>query len=92
VAKIYYEDGKLQSEIMYKNGKKNGLAKYYYKDGQLKSEESYKNGKIEGKQKMYTESGTISFIDTYKDGTQINWQIFDQEGKLHREVNFYQNP
>ena len=41
---------------------------------------------------MYSESGAISFIDTYKDGMQINWQIFDQEGKLHREVNFYQNP
>ncbi|GAB7140090.1 hypothetical protein RsTz2092_00380 [Deferribacterales bacterium RsTz2092] len=43
LAKRYYEDGKLQGEYTYVNGKIEGLYKLYYSNGQTKFKLTYKN-------------------------------------------------
>ena len=37
ISKSYYEDGQLESEENYKDGKREGISKYYYRNGQLES-------------------------------------------------------
>lgn len=40
----WYENGKISSEIYYKNGKKHGSFMTYWESGQLKRQDFYKNG------------------------------------------------
>ena len=72
-----YENGKLEHEISYKNGKIEGLAKEYYPNGKLKSEENYVDGQLNGKAITYYENGNIEYEENYKDG------------KLEGEIVFY---
>ncbi len=55
----YFGNGQLESEVFYKNGKREGLAKLYYPSGQLKAEGVFKNGKLEGAVKEYDEKGSL---------------------------------
>ncbi len=43
---IYYENGQLNREGNYKDGKSEGLVKWYHKNGQLKYERNYKEGEV----------------------------------------------
>ena len=54
VVKEYYENGKLERETPYKNGKKEGMTKWYRWNGNLAGEIPYKNDKAS---KQYYENG-----------------------------------
>ena len=43
--KSYYESGKLQGEIPYKNGQVEGVVKAYDENGKLIEQATFKNGK-----------------------------------------------
>ena len=68
LSKQYYDDGKLQSEILTENGKENGLAKQYYQNGNLQSEVIFKDGQPEGLIKQYYETGELEKEQTIKNG------------------------
>jgi len=57
VKKKYWDNGKLKSEIPFKNGKKEGLTTLYYESGEKRSDVPFKNGKKEGPMTIYYESG-----------------------------------
>ncbi len=40
----WYEDGKVEGEVTYINGVRDGLTKVFYPNGNLKYEEVYSNG------------------------------------------------
>jgi TonB family protein len=62
VSKSWYENGKLKSELLYKNGKLNGPLKSYHKNGQLKRHDLYRANKfIEGKCFSTTGADTTYF-------------------------------
>jgi hypothetical protein len=42
--KAYFENGKLQLEIPYKNGQVDGLVKRYDENGQVVEQATFKNG------------------------------------------------
>ena len=48
VIKEYYDNGNVQEEVSYKNGKLDGEFKEYFEDGTLASKGQFKNGLIEG--------------------------------------------
>ena len=64
----YYENGKLESETPYKNGKRDGLAKVYYKNGKLEAEIPYKNGKRDGLVTGYYKNGKLKYQFPHKNG------------------------
>ena len=68
IIKLYYENGNLESESNFKDGKQEGLSKLYYENGDLESEGNYKDGKGEGLAKEYYENGNIRIEGNYKDG------------------------
>jgi antitoxin component YwqK of YwqJK toxin-antitoxin module len=46
VKKEYYPNGKLKTEMRYKNGKLDGMTKGYYDSGKLKAEAVFKDDKM----------------------------------------------
>ncbi|MFH1824840.1 MAG: CsgG/HfaB family protein [Candidatus Firestonebacteria bacterium] len=67
IVKFYDEDGKLDSEQNYKDGKRNGLLKVYYENGKLYLEQNYKDDKRNGVYKYYDEKGGLDKEGSYKD-------------------------
>ena len=70
----YYKNGKKQFEIIYNQGKKNGIAKFYDSNERLLREEYYKNNLLEKliSYRYVNNQPIISFISYYKDDQLIN--------------------
>jgi antitoxin component YwqK of YwqJK toxin-antitoxin module len=74
----YYENGKLKSEIHYKNNEKNGSYKFYYDNERVKVKGNYKNGKLEGKVKEYDENGKLKEEVIYQGGREIKRKSYER--------------
>lgn len=80
--KFFYENGKISSEGMMKNGKPDGYWKNYYKNGQLKIEGNRKNFQLDSTWKFYDEKGRITKSINYKDGKKNGLTVvYDTLGK-----------
>ena len=69
--KLYYENGKLEAEIPFKNDEVNGEVKIYYENGKIKEITPVKDGKKEGIGREYSETGEIIKESLYKDNEEI---------------------
>lgn len=57
--KMYYKNGNLMSEGVYKAGKQEGYFKNYYTNGKLKTEGNFKEGEAIGIWKIYDKKGIV---------------------------------
>lgn len=85
---VFYPNGKIAEEIIYKNNLKNGLYKRYTETGIIIEESNYQNDKFEGLAIFRdADDGTIvskgKFVNGKKSGI---WQFFEK-GKLVKETN-----
>lgn len=89
VEKRYYDNGKLEAEISFKDGKLEGDNKEYYENGNLKTEASYKNDKLEGIEKWYYKNGNLKMQTSYKNG-EIDgiWKIYYENGGVKYEFPY----
>lgn len=78
VVKLYYESGRLEYEIQYKDGQRNGTTKRYSESGQLKSIYTYKNGQRNGIAKVYAQNGYS--VAQYTDGIAVRGTIYSSDG------------
>jgi len=89
--KSYYDNGKLKSELTYKEGVLDGSSKIYFPNGQLAEEGFFKNGKVEGLVKKYSDTGVLIGETNYQNG---QWSGVSREhyedGTLMSESNFTQ--
>jgi antitoxin component YwqK of YwqJK toxin-antitoxin module len=85
-------NGQLQSEVLYIDGKKNGLKRTWYEDGQLQLEETYVDNELDGLQKKWNENGQleseITFKNGKKNGLKRTWQ---DNGSLLLEETYVDN-
>ena len=89
VEKGYYENGKLASEIPYKNGEPHGALKYYYENGKLKFEVPRQNGKPHGMLKKYYESGNLEYETPFENGKPHGVEKWYYEnGNLQAQVTY----
>ena len=72
--KKYYENGQLESQGTYVNGKKHGEYKYWHENGQIWSQGTYVNGEIHGETKSWYENGQLESQGTYVNG---QWKKFE---------------
>lgn len=80
--KFYYENGKLSSEGMMRDGKPDGYWKTYHKNGKLKIEGNRKNFLLDSVWKFYDEKGRITKSIDYAAGKKNGKIIsFDTLGK-----------
>lgn len=93
--KTYFENGEIQSDFNYKEGKPDGSQKDYYKNKQLKTDYFYKNGNRFGEGKYYYKNGKLLSIghyslgDKYGDLLDGEWLYYDSIGNL-QEKSFYE--
>ena len=85
--KVFYTNGKVAEEVLYKNNLKEGAAKKYSKNGKLVEESMFANDVLQGPYKVYDESGKLVIKGQFKnDKKNAIWQYFEK-GKLVREMN-----
>jgi hypothetical protein len=92
--KTLYENGQLEFQLFYRDGKLEGECKSWYKNGQLKFQEFYRDGKLEGERKFWYRNGQLFSQTFYRDGElegerkiwyrngQLEFQEFYRNGKL----------
>jgi antitoxin component YwqK of YwqJK toxin-antitoxin module len=74
--KEYYPDGKLKSEINYRQAARDGMCRLYYENGQVQAAGNYRDGLQEGPWKMYDENGTLRSEETYMRGQLIDQKTY----------------
>ena len=84
------EDGQLEFERNYKDGKPDGLTREWYDNGQLRREKNYKDGKIVGLSRIwYGEDGQLADEVNYKDGKKDGFhRMWYENGQLIWERNY----
>ena len=88
LTKTYYENGNLEKEGNYTNGKEEGLWKSYHENEQLDYEFNYKNGIKHGLIKTYDKNGHLDYESNYKNGVQDGLTKSYENGKLRVEGNY----
>lgn len=67
--RLFYKNGKLAEEKIYRDEKLHGYWRQYYENGQLFAERPYRQGKPDGVFRFYNENGKILGESMLKDGT-----------------------
>ncbi len=88
VRKAYYDNGNLEYEISYRQGKRHGKALEFFPNGQLKLEWIYQDGKLDGTSKEYYESGELYREHEYSNNTRIGLKVFYKNGRVKAEYQF----
>lgn len=90
IAKSYYPDGNLYSEISYVNDVLDGTAYWYYPNGNLKMMKEFSKGKLNGYVREYYESGLLKEEYSVKDGIKNGThRIYYDNGAL-KEIMIYE--
>ena len=87
--KIYRQDGSIEEESNYVNGRRSGVSKNFYPNGQVFEEVSYGRNKKNGPSKSYYSNGTIQ-KDFYckDDGFHGEYKEFYFNGAPKMTANF----
>lgn len=80
---VWYENGKISAESVYKDGLKTGVYKEYYPTGKIKVEQTYVAGIKEGPYKSYFNNGNVYNIGNFKDDELTGeLKFYSENGKL----------
>ena len=83
LSRYFNSEGKLELEMMYKDGEKNGVEKGFYKNGQLKYIGYNSHGKSDSVCIWYYENGSRKALDYWNNGVQFGAQLkFYANGKF----------
>lgn len=85
---VFYPNGKIAEEILYKNNLKNGIYKRYTESGIIIEESNYKNNEFDGMATFRDpDDGNIVSKGKFTNGKKTGvWQFFEK-GKLVKEMN-----
>jgi antitoxin component YwqK of YwqJK toxin-antitoxin module len=88
VRSVFYPNGKIAEEILYKNNLKNGIYKRYTESGIIIEESNYKNNEFDGLAIFRDpDDGTIVSKGKFTNGKKAGvWQFFEK-GKLAKQTN-----
>ena len=79
----YWPDGKVKSELRYKDGQLDGQCKWYYSNGNPSMEAVYENNVLNGASNRWYENGNLEekayYVDNQYDGVVEEYNVF---GKL----------
>lgn len=84
----YFENGNVQTEAFYINGKENGDYNVYYENTKPLMQGHYEMGVRTGEWKFYFENGQLSKKGTFSDGICVGkWITYDEKGGVVSEVD-----
>jgi antitoxin component YwqK of YwqJK toxin-antitoxin module len=78
--RIFYENGKVQSELSYKDDKLDGLCRTYYESGSLLSEASFKDDMMHGVRREYYKNGQLKREDIWSYSKPLSSVRYDEHG------------
>ncbi len=88
-AEEFYPTGTKKGEIVWQDGKENGLVVYYYPDGRKSYEANYKEGKKNGYATVWYPSGQKQWQTVFRTGlTHGVWREWYPDGKKKFEANY----
>ena len=76
------EDDSCSYEIMFKNGKLDGLWKMWSKEGKIVYEANRKNGKLDGLSKGWFADGRLEWEANWKNGIKENGYLYNKDGSI----------
>ena len=80
---MYYEDGTIQLNETYRNGRLNGKSMYYYEDGTLQVTGEYINNQRTGTWQEFSDRGRLIAEGMYKLDEKVGtWKYYNTRGKL----------
>lgn len=87
VWRSFWPNGKLSSEVVYRNNKKQGLEITWYNHSQcVKQETYYNNGQLDGPVTYYAKNCTKEFIENYKNGVKEGLELtYHTNGRIKAE-------
>ncbi len=72
LSEVYWENGKLENKVNYKDGKRDGLVEWYDKNGQLRHKANYKDGEQDGLAETYHKNGSFDFDTCYRNHSKTD--------------------
>jgi hypothetical protein len=85
----YYSDGRLDREVAYVDGRRNGITKTYYTSGRLKQTINYANGRKNDIATWYYEDGkvfrTTPYLNDTIHGTQVQYY---RSGRVKAKMSY----
>ena len=91
----YWDNGKILSQVHYKNGVRDGSCRYYFKNGTMMSEGFYKDGKMSGYWHYFYENGNIYQKGNYDHRSNSSysfktgkWTLYYENGTIYSESRF----
>ena len=69
--KMFYPNGKVMGNSIFKNGKLNGISKVFYENGKIMTKMNFKDDELEGEAILYDEDGKIITKQFYKNGEEV---------------------
>jgi hypothetical protein len=85
---VYFESGRKESEVDYRDGKVNGWARMWYENGQLFLEATYKNSKAQGVRNAYHKNGQLFCRAEFEQGRLVRRDNWDEEGnEIHLDMD-----
>ena len=90
--KTWYENGRLESEVVYKNDNPEGPYREWYENGQLALESIYREGKFDGPRKRWYPTGRLWIESTFKGGKlEGPFKRWHENGQLSLECRYREN-
>ncbi|MBS1651106.1 MAG: toxin-antitoxin system YwqK family antitoxin [Bacteroidetes bacterium] len=87
--KEFYINGKLKSEVVYTNGKKQGIEMLWRQSGCLKKESFYNKGVLDGPVTYYNKFCKKELIESFKNGVKEGLEIsYHNNGQIASEGIF----
>lgn len=89
VVKETYPDGTVKSEVLMRNGVKNGEAKYYFPTGMIELRVNYSDDKLDGPYEKFNAKGIRTELTNYSNGKKEGEsKAFSDDGWLYMAANF----
>ena len=89
IVRDWYENGQLQYDGNFKDGKRDSLCRTWYEDGQLMYDNNFKDGKRDGLSREWYENGQLKFEYNFKDGKEDGLcRGWHENGQLKNEYNY----
>ena len=88
---VNYPNNKIQEEVLYFEGKKNGVSTKYFSTGKIQKKSFYKNNQLDGIVKTWWDNDTLSSESIYKNGArngvQKSWHPNGKMARLNTLIN-----
>jgi antitoxin component YwqK of YwqJK toxin-antitoxin module len=85
----YHENGQLNWEENFKDGKKDGIDKKYNENGQLEKKQSFKYNKKDGVSEEYYKNGQLEEKGNWKEGKPDGvFEYYHEDGDLEKKINY----